>query len=202
MSDRPQQAEHTRERILEGAAEEMYRVGYQAASTANILKRLGISKGALYHHFPSKQALGYAVLDEYIAARQARCWDDVSQTSDPLGAVIDQLTVQCDTMCAEQMRHGCPINNLAQEMSPLDEGFRERVSAIYRHWQLSLEGAFERAQALGTMDPATDAQGLATLIVATTQGAVGLVKNAMDESLFRQAITALIVYLRAQRIQH
>ncbi|MEM9386991.1 MAG: TetR family transcriptional regulator C-terminal domain-containing protein [Pseudomonadota bacterium] len=201
MTDRLQQAEHTRERILEGAAQEMYRVGYQAASTGNILKRLGISKGALYHHFPSKQALGYAVLDEYLAARHARHWDHVSQTGDPLGAVIDQLATQCQSMRAEQMRHGCPINNLAQEMSPLDEGFRERVSAIYACWQQSLERAFERAQALGTMAPTTDARGLATLIVATTQGAVGLMKNSMDESLFRQAITALLVHLRAQRIQ-
>ncbi|MEO0971905.1 MAG: TetR/AcrR family transcriptional regulator, partial [Pseudomonadota bacterium] len=64
MSERPpQQAEQTRDRILTSAAEEIYRVGFQAASTANILKQLGISKGALYHHFASKQALGYAVLD-------------------------------------------------------------------------------------------------------------------------------------------
>ncbi len=202
MSERLQQAEHTRDRILEGAAEEMYRVGYQAASTASILKRLGISKGALYHHFPSKQALGYAVLDEYLAARHARCWDDASHTQDPLGAVIEQLSAQCQAACAEQMRHGCPINNLAQEMSPLDEGFRERVGAIYGRWQQSLEHAFERAQTLGTMRADADARGLAALIVATTQGAVGLVKNSMDESVFRLAVEALLVHLRAQRIHN
>jgi TetR/AcrR family transcriptional repressor of nem operon len=197
MNERVVQAEHTRERILESAADEMYRVGYQAASTASILKRLGISKGALYHHFPSKQALGYAVLDEFLATRHAQHWDEALRSDAPLDAVIAQLESNCAQMCQERMRHGCPINNLAQEMSPLDEGFRERVAAIYRRWQQTLERALERAREFGQMRPEADPAVIAAMIVATTQGAVGMAKNSLDETVFRQALAGLLAYLRS-----
>ena len=56
----------TREKLLNAAFEEMYLRGFQAASLDTILARAGVTKGALYHHFPDKAALGYAVVDEVI----------------------------------------------------------------------------------------------------------------------------------------
>jgi TetR/AcrR family transcriptional repressor of nem operon len=111
--------------------------------------------------------------------------------------VIAQLESNCAQMCRERMRHGCPINNLAQEMSPLDEGFRERVAAIYRRWQQTLERALERAREFGQMRPEADPAVIAAMIVATTQGAVGMAKNSLDETVFRQALAGLLAYLRS-----
>ena len=54
----------TRQTLLQAAFQEIYRSGFQAASLRNILSKVGITKGALYHHFGSKQELGYAVVDE------------------------------------------------------------------------------------------------------------------------------------------
>ena len=56
----------TRQEILESAFQEIHRNGFQAASLTSILERTGVTKGALYHHFPNKQALGYAVLEEVV----------------------------------------------------------------------------------------------------------------------------------------
>lgn len=42
------------------------RHGFQAASLNNILAKTGLTKGALYHHFPDKDRLGYAVIEEVI----------------------------------------------------------------------------------------------------------------------------------------
>ena len=54
----------TRELLLEAAFWEIFRSGFQAASLDAILKETGVTKGALYPHFPSKAALGHAVIDE------------------------------------------------------------------------------------------------------------------------------------------
>ena len=57
------QPDLTRQRILEASFAEIHRQGFQAASVANILTTTGLTKGALYHHFPSKKDLGLAVID-------------------------------------------------------------------------------------------------------------------------------------------
>jgi len=60
----------TRRKILESAFHEIHRNGFQAASLNPILERTGVTKGALYHHFPNKQTLGYAVLFAGLPAEQ------------------------------------------------------------------------------------------------------------------------------------
>jgi len=64
-------AEKTRGRILKAAEECFVRDGYDAASVAEICERAGVTKGALYHHFPSKQALFLALLQGWLGRLDA-----------------------------------------------------------------------------------------------------------------------------------
>jgi AcrR family transcriptional regulator len=59
--------ERTRERLLQAAFREVHRSGFQSAGIDTILAATNVTKGALYHHFDSKEALGYAVVDEIVA---------------------------------------------------------------------------------------------------------------------------------------
>jgi AcrR family transcriptional regulator len=63
-ASRLRDAGRTRERLLQAASREIYRAGFQSASLDTILAAAGVTKGALYYHFDSKEALGYAVVDE------------------------------------------------------------------------------------------------------------------------------------------
>ncbi len=64
-------AEKTRERILHAAEECFARDGYDAAGVAVICERAGVTKGAFYHHFPSKQALFLATLQGWLEGLDA-----------------------------------------------------------------------------------------------------------------------------------
>src|ERR1700744_3088217 len=82
-------SERTRERLLQAASREIYRSGFQSASLDTILAVAGVTKGALYHHFDSKEALGYAVVEEVIAATVRGNWVRPLQTGkDPIDALI------------------------------------------------------------------------------------------------------------------
>src|SRR6476619_4766210 len=59
--------ERTRERLLQAAFREIHRSGFQSAGIDTILAATNVTKGALYYHFESKEALGYAVVEEIIA---------------------------------------------------------------------------------------------------------------------------------------
>src|SRR6266436_1246284 len=67
-------SERTRERLLQAASREIYRSGFQSASLDTILAVAGVTKGALYYHFDSKETLGYAVVEEVIAPDVSGKW--------------------------------------------------------------------------------------------------------------------------------
>ena len=67
-----QRAEETRTRILSAAADCFAQQGYEAASVADICERAGVSKGAFYHHFPSKQELFLALLGDWLGGLDAQ----------------------------------------------------------------------------------------------------------------------------------
>src|ERR1700721_4866906 len=57
----------TREHLMQAAFREVYRYGFQSAGIDAILAATNVTKGALYYHFESKEALGYAIIEEIIA---------------------------------------------------------------------------------------------------------------------------------------
>src|ERR1700731_417328 len=82
-------SERTRERLLQAASREIYRSGFQSASLDKILALAGVTKGALYYHFKSKEALGYAVVEEVIAPDVHGKWvRPLQSVRDPIDALI------------------------------------------------------------------------------------------------------------------
>src|ERR1039457_5126672 len=123
-------SERTRERLLQAASREIYRSGFQSASLDTILAVAGVTKGALYYHFDSKEALGHAVVDEVIAPDVRGKWVRPLQSGkDPIDALIG--AVQGIPVRLADVRGGWQLNNLAPEMSPLDAGFRKRLGATF-----------------------------------------------------------------------
>ena len=126
--------ERTRERLLQAAFREVHRSGFQNAGIDTILAATNVTKGALYHHFESKEALGYAIVDEIIAKIVHDNWLrpmlGSGQPIDILIGIVRRIPVR-----PQDIRTGCPLLNLAQEMSSLDEQFRKRLERIFLAWQ-------------------------------------------------------------------
>src|SRR5450432_1216804 len=130
----PRDPERTRERLLQAASREIYKSGYQSAGLETILATAGVTKGALYHHFDNKEALGYALVDEIIGPNLRGKWlRPLESGNDPIDILIG--IVRSESVRPADVRGGCPLNNLAQEMSPLDEGFRKRLEDVFQAWQ-------------------------------------------------------------------
>jgi TetR/AcrR family transcriptional repressor of nem operon len=140
--------ERTREHLLQAAFREVYRSGVQSASLDTILAAAGVTKGALYYHFDSKEALGYAIVEEVIAPDLRGKWlRPLERGKDPIDTLIG--IVQGESVRPEDVRGGCPLNNLAQEMSPLDEGFRKRLATVFHEWQEGIASALRKGQTHG-----------------------------------------------------
>ena len=142
-SPRPRNPERTRELLLQAAAREIYRSGFRSAGIDTILAATNVTKGALYYHFESKEALGYAIVEEIIANLTRDKWLRPLQAGkEPIDTLIG--IVQRTSIRPEDVQGGCPLVNLAQEMSPVDEQFRKRLERIFLDWQEGIALALRR----------------------------------------------------------
>jgi AcrR family transcriptional regulator len=193
--------ELTRRKILETAFTEFFANGFQAASLNRVVESAGTTKGAVFHHFDSKNSLGYAVLDEIIGPLLLQRWlDPVRETTDPITEVQKAFRryVAVDIDNGHWLL-GCPLNNLAQEMSPLDEGFHRRITRLYETWREHYAAALERGIQAGTVKASVAPSNAAALIVAAQMGIWGSGKSSRDKDVMRRAAQGACDYLESLR---
>lgn len=191
----------TREKLLKAAFEEIYRRGFQAASLDTILSQAGVTKGALYHHFPDKAALGRAVVEDVVKDLLLERWLGVleAQPGDPLTKLQGMLKVRVAELSRDELELGCPLNNLAQEMSPLDERFRRRIAATFDTWIEGFTKVLLRGQAEGSVRQDLDARQVASFLVAAIEGSFGLAKSARSAAMLRSNLQVLSTLLDSLR---
>ena len=191
-------SERTRERLLQAASREIYRSGFQSASLDTILTIAGVTKGALYYHFDSKEALGHAVVDEIIAPDVCGKWVRPLQSGkDPIEALIG--AVRRIPIRPADVRGGCQLNNLAQEMSPLDAGFRKRLAIIFDAWREAVASTLREGQTRGTVRRDIEPADAAGLLIAMVEGYSSLAKNAQDPKVIKAGIKNIVGWLRSLR---
>jgi TetR/AcrR family transcriptional regulator, transcriptional repressor for nem operon len=193
--------EVTRRKILDAAFAEFYASGFQGGSLNHIVEVAGTTKGALFHHFDSKHDLGYAVLDEVIGPLLLARWlDPLADSTDPISDMQRAFRryVEADIATGHWLQ-GCPLNNVAQEMSPLDEGFHQRINRLYDTWRQRYAAALERGIQAGTVRPSISPRNVAALIVAAQMGIWGSGKSSRNTDVMRQATDGVCDYLESLR---
>ena len=197
---KPRNPERTRERLLKAGFQEVYRSGFQSASIDTILAAANVTKGALYYHFESKEALGHAIVDEVVATFLRNRWLlplQQGEDKDPIDALID--IVQSIPAQPRDVKGGCPLANLAQEMSLLDEQFRKRLATMFDTWQESVAIALQRGQSQGTVRRDLVPTASASFLVAMVEGYEVLAKNAQDVKLWNEGIRNIVGWLQSLR---
>ncbi|MEJ2871717.1 ScbR family autoregulator-binding transcription factor [Actinomycetospora sp. OC33-EN08] len=154
----------TRGAILDAAAYEFALEGYHAASLSKILERSGVTKGALYFHFSSKEAMADAV----VAVMEER-FPEIAASFEGLG--LDVLTTAvhlaigiADALAADVFCRG--------GMRVVSEGALgpARVPWPYRYWEDVFVDLLARAAAGGLLRDTVDPRELARTVVAIGHG--------------------------------
>lgn len=191
------QPDLTRDKLLQSAFCEIHRQGFQAASIANILQDTGLTKGALYHHFPTKQALGLAVIEEVIKERlEGLIFKPLRESERPVEMLLEIIATIDKKVPSDFVMLGCPLNNLMQEMSPLDELFQERLGGVLGVWQKTVEGALKRGQKQGEIRAEVDYKAAALFVVSAWEGCIGVAKNMQSPKAFSLCMKQLHGYVQ------
>ena len=191
------QPDLTRDKILQSAFCEIHRQGFQAASIANILQDTGLTKGALYHHFLTKQALGLAVVEEVIKGRlEGLIFKPLRESERPVEMLLEIIATISKKVPSDFVMLGCPLNNLMQEMSALDELFQERLGGVLGIWQKTVEDALRRGKKQGTIRADVDYKAAALFVVSAWEGCIGVAKNMQSPKVFEICMKQLHGYVQ------
>jgi TetR/AcrR family transcriptional repressor of nem operon len=192
--------EWTRGRLLEAAFSEIYAHGYNATSMDQIVARSGVTKGALYHHFGSKKELAQAMIDETIRYMVVDSFlDALNNSANPIDGMQSLFNESVGSLTPEQVSSGCPLNNLAQELSGGDNDFQEQIDGIYELWRESIADALARAQQVHQIRSDGDPHDVATFTVAAVAGIAGFAKSTRDVEVARSSMRVLCAYLDTLR---
>jgi len=164
----PRSGAHARALVAGGLPGDA-RSGFRRSDLDVILATAGVTKGALYYHFDNKEALGYAVVDEVITSNLHQKWvQPLRNAKDPIGVLV--RIIQSESLKTDDVQRGCPLLNLSQEMSGLDEGFRRRTAKVYKDWHDAMADALREGQKRGVVRSDINANETATFLVAAWEG--------------------------------
>ena len=184
----------TKERILRTAFQLFHEQGFHATGVATIVREAGINPGSLYHFFEGKDQLLLQVLEFATQYLGSAVMDPVErQTSDPIKRIFVLLDQYRTGMLRHGCRMGCPIGNLALEVSDGNAEARRLIHRNFESWASRVEGWLVAA---GNRLPADlDRHQLAHFILTVMEGGLMQARAANDLGVFDQSVNVLRQHL-------
>ncbi|MFD5799718.1 MULTISPECIES: ScbR family autoregulator-binding transcription factor [unclassified Streptomyces] len=173
----------TRQTILTAAAKVFEERGYQAATIAEILNTAGVTKGALYFHFESKEQLAQGVLHEQdqqtpIPARTCK-----------LQELADEVLLHAYRLQHDPMVRAAVRLTMDQHAQGLDR------TGPFLHWSRICRHLLETARSQGELLPHVNPTTTADVIVGTFAGIQSMSQTLTDYRDLTQRTTALLQHL-------
>ena len=163
----------TREKLLDITFDEVYIHGYTATSVDTILKKAGIPKGSMYHHFKGKKELVLAMVQERLFPKMELFFDFDRKEG---ATVMDALRGTFASMSRNKplITYGCPLYRLMVELSPVDETFDTLLSTRVVQMQDNLALLLQKGIEDGEFKETLPAKDLAAYILESTWGVLSL----------------------------
>ena len=183
----------TRERILECAADLIYRHGVQGTNNDALRRAAGVSGSQLSHYFPDKESLVRATLawraDSMMGLRE-----------DPPRGPLDSmaaLRAWADRYLArpEIVTGGCSFGSLAAEVMKSDLHVSDAIADGFARWRAQFRDGLTTMRDRGQLRPDADVDQLATALMAAFQGGLLLTQGAQDMQPLRQALDAALAHV-------
>jgi TetR/AcrR family transcriptional repressor of nem operon len=187
----------SRVRLLEAARSLIRQRGFSAATVDDLCRAAGVTKGAFFHHFDSKESLGVAAA-EFWADTTAAFFESAPyhKHCDPLERLLAYIEFRKSIIDGDLAEFTCLVGTMTQEVYGTSTRIRDACAAsIFGHAR-TLEPDIEAAiKKYGTTQPIT-AAGLARHTQAVLQGAFVLAKASGSAETAIESVEHLKNYIR------
>lgn len=174
-------AQKTRAKIVEKAENMLRFKGYEGTSLNDLVASAGVSKGAFFHYYASKQAISQDVIDKYANEQlKGPLEKHLSGTPSVKRALFNWVSEFFESYKAFGFKGGCLLGNMALELSDQNEAARERIKGHFLELENRLTSALKPLADQGalTMEP----RQFARLLLASLQGVTMMAKVHKDSN--------------------
>jgi TetR/AcrR family transcriptional repressor of nem operon len=185
-----------RARLIAAARGLVRQRGFAATSVDDLCAAAGVTKGAFFHHFASKEALGVALIDDWTETTGAMfAAHPYNSLPDPLDRVFAYLDLRREILGQPIAEFSCVAGTTVQETfetsPPMREAATRSIGSGFEHVRRHLQEALAARPV-----PGVTAESLARLFQVTVQGGIILAKAEATADPAREAFDHLERYLR------
>ncbi|MGO9013957.1 MAG: TetR/AcrR family transcriptional regulator [Dissulfurispiraceae bacterium] len=187
----------TRQVIIAKALELFSVKGYFNTSINDILEATGLTKGGLYGHFQSKEALWDAAYDEAVKIWREIIFRDIKETMNPLERIRRLIrNDMCNYLGKEVFPGGCFFLNMLVELAGQSEEMKKRILRGFKGVERLITSWLKEAEQMGIVVPGLDHEEISNFIFITLNGAAALYAATRDPKVWRRTVNQLSVYLK------
>jgi TetR/AcrR family transcriptional regulator, transcriptional repressor for nem operon len=187
----------TKEHIIRKGAELVYLKGYNNTGIQEILQAAKVPKGSFYFYFKNKEEFGLSLIDYFssfilhLAGSRMR-----DGGVDPIDGLRSFFEMFMGFMEKQNYTCGCPIGNIAQEMSDLSEAFRDRIAGFFKEAKSLVRTYIEEARKSGRLGTDRDPEMLSDFIFNSWEGALidmKVSKSARPLDVFMNTVFGMLL---------
>jgi TetR/AcrR family transcriptional repressor of nem operon len=193
-SERP----NARSNLINAAHALVRRQGYAATSVDQICTAAGVTKGAFFHHFASKEALAAAAAEAWTARADELIFTlpDWTRLEDPLDRLLAHIDFRAAMMDGPAEDFSCYVGTMVQESFASSDTLRAAADASMSAYAERLAEDIEAAVVNYRVGDRVIAQSLAYHFQAVLQGAFILAKAKADPQIARDSVAHLKRYIQ------
>jgi TetR/AcrR family transcriptional regulator, transcriptional repressor for nem operon len=192
--------EQTRERILARSAQLFNRQGYFGASLTDIMRETGLEKGGIYNHFSSKEQLALEAFDYSYGLIQQRLRQALVGKLNAIERLLAIVSVFQGIAEDLPVVGGCPILNTAIEADDANELLRDRARSAMDDWRTTIHRIVNKGIDRQQIRPGVDADEVATILIATLEGAIMLSNLYKDPIHMERAAGHIVRYIETIKL--
>ncbi|MBX3396386.1 MAG: TetR/AcrR family transcriptional regulator [Phycisphaerae bacterium] len=189
--------ETAKERIIRQAIELFRRTGFLATTVDQVCAAAGVSKGAFFHHFGSKEELAEACLSRWCSMLQEMEQEaPFCRHPDPLEKLKGAMEFHIGVFESPDVIKSCLAGTTVQEVSETHPRLREASNACFTAGRIRFAALIDGAAA--ACGKPVDSSSMAALWLATMQGALLLYKASNDSMVIRSTLSQVRDYIICQ----
>jgi TetR/AcrR family transcriptional regulator, transcriptional repressor for nem operon len=192
---KPSKPVPAKEKLLHAATDLFRRNGYPATTVDEICEQAGVTKGAFFHHFKSKEALAEACLcawDEMAVGMEQGA--PFQKSSDPLKRALGYMDFYLGLFQNPKLLKSCLAGTTVQDVADTNPKLRDAANVCFVNAGHRFRALLDAACKGKRRKP--DTASLAALWMATLQGALILCKASQDESVIPKSLEHVKQYIR------
>jgi TetR/AcrR family transcriptional repressor of nem operon len=192
----------TRTRILDEAQDMILDYSYSGMSVEGLIGRLGLTKGAFFHHFDSKGDLARTLIQRFSDDGNQTLRDMLARAHKLSDDPLQQLLILVGLFIEEfegltEPYPGCLLAAYVYEMQQFDDDVRDVINAEFLTWRQILTGQIERIKLRYPPREEVDTEALADMFISTFEGAFIMSKSLRDPAITAEQLKLYKAFISA-----